>query len=445
MKKILVLMIVLSMLTIGCESQAKLESANETIYYELFDYSNDLIYEAESLKAIGFDDRDAQRERWDNNPVSEETYGNINHFNGLAIESMMTTYDPSENLVFSPLNLYFALGLIQEGAEGETKDQITKLININELDSSLFNNELGNLYRQLSMDNEIGKLHISNSLWLDKDFSFKDDFISKLGSYYADLFTADFKSDKLKGKINYWIEDHTNGLLHYDNDIREDEILKVISTLYFYDEWVDRFDESLTAKDRFYLSKKEYVEVDFMNMTYGAKSFRRNEYFQSTHLSMKNHFGMDLYLPNEGIIVEEMLTDSEILASILDKSSAMNSEDRYYGEVIIKLPKFSFGSDLGLKESLKHMGVENIFKSEADFSGISDSDLLFVGDVVQNSHIAIDEVGVEAASFTQILYFGSGLPEDKCELILDRPFVFTISNGRGVCLYVGIVNNPLIE
>ena len=313
------------------------------------------------------------------------------------------------------------------------------------MDSTSLNEELGNLYRLLSKDNEIGKLLISNSLWLDSKFSYKDAFVSKLDAYYADLFAVDFKSDKLKGQINHWIEDKTQGILHYDDEVQEDEVLKVISTLYFYDQWINKFDENLTVKDSFYLSKNEYVEVDFMNITFGAHGFRRNEYFQSTHLGMKNDFGMDLYLPNEGVTVEDMFSNPEILASVLSDYFDSDYEDRYYGEVILKLPKFSFESNLKLKDSLASLGLENMFTGEADFSSMADSQILFVGDVVQNSHIAIDEVGVEAATFTRILYFGSGLPDDKCELILDRPFVFTITNGRGVCLYVGIVNNPALK
>ena len=40
----------------------------------------------------------------------------------------------------------------------------------------------------------------------------------------------------------------------------------------------------------------------------------------------------------------------------------------------------------------------------ADFSGISDQKPLGLSDVVQEVHIGIDENGVEAAAFTEILW-----------------------------------------
>ncbi len=56
--------------------------------------------------------------------------------------------------------------------------------------------------------------------------------------------------------------------------------------------------------------------------------------------------------------------------------------------------------------------------------------------------MAIDEKGVEAASFTQIDYLESALTKDELvEMILNRPFIFAVEY-KDKLLFLGVVNNP---
>ena len=43
----------------------------------------------------------------------------------------------------------------------------------------------------------------------------------------------------------------------------------------------------------------------------------------------------------------------------------------FHGEVFWKIPKFNFGSELILREPLEVLGVKLAFKSNADFTGIT--------------------------------------------------------------------------
>ena len=60
-----------------------------------------------------------------------------------------------------------------------------------------------------------------------------------------------------------------------------------------------------------------------------------------------------------------------------------------------------FGSKLSLTDTLKNLGVNSAFTTDADFSGITDQ-MAFITDVLQETHIAIDEDGVEASAFTKL-------------------------------------------
>ena len=60
----------------------------------------------------------------------------------------------------------------------------------------------------------------------------------------------------------------------------------------------------------------------------------------------------------------------------------------------------------------------------------------------QEVHIGIDENGVEAAAFTEILWAGAALPQGRAEMILNRPFLYAVKN-KGQILFVGICQDPV--
>ena len=91
------------------------------------------------------------------------------------------------------------------------------------------------------------------------------------------------------------------------------------------------------------------------------------------------------------------------------------------------------------------MGMKRMFDSEAaDFSAMSSSPL-FVNQVLQETHVGVDEEGVEGAAYTMIALAGAGMPDDtqKAQMILDRPFLFGIRDYRNdVWLFLGVCRNP---
>jgi serpin B len=115
--------------------------------------------------------------------------------------------------------------------------------------------------------------------------------------------------------------------------------------------------------------------------------------------------------------------------------------ESFNGEVVWKIPKFSFGSNLTLANMLNSLGVNSAFTADADFSGITDH-MAYITDVRQETHIAIDEDGVEASAYTQINYAGAALPEGRADMILDRPFIYGITAQNGTLLFVGVCENP---
>ncbi len=389
-------------------------------------------------KAYAFDDFDARIRIGEENPVDDSFMAALNEFSyrtgSLILEGA------GENMNYSPLSLYYALSLAASGARGDTEAELLALLGVP--DRGFLSEQCGNLYRVLYRDNEIGRLKIANSLWMDDDMNgepvvFKEDFVRQAAeNFYAASHSVDFAGDAAGEAMAKWISANTNGTLTPEIKTDPEQILSILNTVYFYDQWIDRFDESKTAAGPFHLSDGTDVSCDFMNQAFGSAGFARGESFTRAGLALKNGGQMVFVLPDEGISPCSLLASPEQMREIFE-----GGKDGY-GQVTWKIPRFSFGSALELVDVLKALGVSAAFAADADFTGITDH-LAFISDVHQETHIAIDEKGVEASAFTRIDYFGAALPEDRAEMILDRPFLYAITAPGGGLLFVGLCENPV--
>jgi len=389
-------------------------------------------------KAYAFDDHDTWRKVMEQNPVNDNLIAALNDFSYKTGSVILS--DTGKNINYSPLSLYYALSLAASGAKNETEAQLLALLGIP--DAQMLSEQCGNLYRTLYTDNKIGKLKIANSIWMDNDMNgvsirFKDDFVKQAAkNFYASSHSVDFADPKTAKAMSDWISTNTNGTLSPVFESKPGQILTILNTVYFYDQWINRFDKSKTAEDVFYLSDGSDVKCDFMNQTFSSAGFTKGKGFTRAALGLKNAGQMVFILPDEGVSPYELLSSSEKMRETFEGGEGFS------GEVVWKIPKFSFGSKLAMNDVLEKLGVNSAFSKDADFSGITDQ-TVFITDVRQETHIAIDENGVEASSFTQVDYTGSALPEGRADMILNRPFIYGITAKNGSLLFVGICENPV--
>lgn len=383
-------------------------------------------------QACAFDDYDARRAARDDNPVEEEFLTAVNEF---SYETAAEALTGTANGNYSPLSLYYALALAASGAEGETAAELFDLLGVD--DAAQLSEQCGNLYRRLYTDNEIGQLKIANSLWMDQDVIWKDTYVKNAAEqFYASVYSVDFAAPETGGRMAQWVSEQTNGLLVPRFDADPEQILSILNTVYFHDEWTDRFDPAQTAEDTFTRADGSRVTCDFMNRRYASAGFRRGANFTRADLGLKNTGRMIFVLPDEGTPVQELLASPEALREVFEGG------EEGYGEVTWKIPKFSFSTQMDLKDPLKKLGVTSPFETDADFSKLTDNAAYFSA-VRQETRIGIDENGVEAAAFTEIAYCGAGMPQDKAEMILDRPFLYGITAADGTLLFIGVCADPV--
>lgn len=389
-------------------------------------------------KAYAFDDYDNWRKIIDENQVDDNTIMVINDF---AYKTGSLILKESEkNTNYSPLSLYYSLALATTGAKAETEMELLNLLGIP--DTKTLSEQSGNLYRLLYKDNKIGKLKIANSIWLGNEINgqpvaFKDTFIENaVKNFYASSYNVDFSDKKTGRAMSNWIAENTNGTLTPDIETNPQQALSIINTVYFYDQWINRFDKGKTLKDVFHLLNEGEVKVDFMNQIFGSSGFSKGTNFTRAGLGLKNGGRMVFILPDKGISTYELLSSPEQIKEIFEEGKD------FHGEVVWKIPKFNFDSQLKLKDKLEALDIKLAFEPNADFTGITNH-MAYISEIQQQTRISIDEEGVEASAFTQINYVGSAMPEGRADMILNRPFIYGITEPNGSLLFVGVCMNPL--
>ncbi len=198
---------------------------------------------------IAFDESDpyTQREKRGNYPVADSTESAVNTFAYQTTSSVLASIE--DNACFSPLSLYYALALATVGANGTTQREMLSLLSFSSADN--LRAQCANMYEQLYTDNEISKLKIADSLWVNTNVwpsielnkSYLDSAVS---NFYAFMFKLDFSSADAGKAMGQWISDNTNGTLSPSLDVDDSAVISILNTVNFYDQWTAEFDEADT-------------------------------------------------------------------------------------------------------------------------------------------------------------------------------------------------------
>ena len=158
--------------------------------------------------------------------------------------------------------------MIQNGAEGDTKDQITTLLG----EEANLNEAYKNIMLYLTQDSDENQvLAIANSYWMRNDLTPKQAFIDTLkAAYDAEVYISDFTSSDTVDNMNQWVEEQTNGMLKDTIDQLDPDTLSILrNTIYFKGTWVDQFEENATSDQDFYVTEADTKTVS-MKKKYGG-------------------------------------------------------------------------------------------------------------------------------------------------------------------------------
>lgn len=341
--------------------------------------------------------------------------------------------DKGNNTLVSPLSVYMAFGMLNNGAVGATQTEITAALS-GAGNSPLATEEINAAMKDYMVSsNDGGILDIANALFImEKDnITINDAFKTTVSNdYFAEIFYEKYSSQTVN-KINGWVSDKTHEMIPSilaPNAVNQDTVSVLVNAAAFEGKWLSPYDPEYDVEELDFTNYSgSTVKADFMISEENAYLTDENavgfmKYYEPTKGS--DNFCFIGILPNEGVDIDEYvasMTDSTI------SDMVENSVDEY---LVVRLPKFSFSNKYSLPSALGAMGIQTAFEpGSADFTGICNSNSVCVGDVIHDTFIEVDESGTRAAAATAITMEDNAIAEIPMEPItitLDRPFVFAI-------------------
>ncbi|UCG69730.1 MAG: serpin family protein [Thermoplasmata archaeon] len=382
--------------------------------------------------------------------INEGMNAYVNSSNEFTFEMYKQLIDSNKNVFFSPYSISTALGMVYEGARGQTSAEMGEVLDLPE-DDETRREMIQAVQSLLNKEGTSYELSVANAYWLREGANLKEEYRDAIESYYLAFGQhLDFASDPAGSveTINNWVEDKTNGKIKdllSPNDVDALTYLVLTNAIYFKSDWKYQFDSNATEERMFYKTGGEGIMTDMMHMCDEEKrlNYAANSDVQLLQLPYKDEeLSMYVMLPRENDIASmEPILDHEYLSNLKDDISA-----EY---VDLYLPKFKFEQKYMLKEKLSAMGMPTAFGGGADFSGITSEADLFISKVIHQSFVEVNEEGTEAAAATAVVMkeFGGGGSSSPEPIVFraDHPFLFFIEHKEtGQILFMGKVENPSV-
>ncbi|XP_062861136.1 neuroserpin [Trichomycterus rosablanca] len=358
-----------------------------------------------------------------------------------------------ENIIFSPLSVALAMGMVELGARGSSLQQIRQVMGYTNYREDEEFSMLRNLTQALTVEESQYVVRCANSLFLQSGIHFNPEFLKLIKHYFhAEAETVDFnESAAVAQHINAWVQNHTESKitdLVSAEDFSSLTRITLVNALYFRGSWKNQFRPENTRT--FSFSKDDGSEVQTL-MMYQQADFYYGEFSDGTMeaggmyqvLEMPyegEEMSMIIVLPRQEVPLASL--EPIIKASLIDEWANNVKKQK----VEVYLPRFKVEQKIDLRETLQQLGIKSIFTKDADLSAMTSNSAegknMFIAKAVQKSYLEVTEEGAEGAA-------GSGFVALSRTMVLypqvmaDHPFFFVIRNRKtGWILFMGRVMNP---
>uniref|UniRef100_A0A452HIG5 Serpin domain-containing protein n=1 Tax=Gopherus agassizii TaxID=38772 RepID=A0A452HIG5_9SAUR len=325
-----------------------------------------------------------------------------------------------ENILFSPLSIAIALGMVELGAHGSTLKEIRHSLGYDILKNGEEFSFLKDLSDMATTEESQYVMTIANSLYVQNGFHISDKFLQLVKKYFkAEVENVDFsQSAAVANHINKWVENHTNNMIKDFTSSRDFSALThlaLVNAVYFKGNWKSQFRPENTRTFSFTKDDESEVQIPMM--------YQQGEFYYGEFSDGSNEAGgiyQVLEIPYEGDEISMMIVLSRqevplvtleplVKAQLIEEWA--NSVKKQKVEVY--LPRFTAEQEVDLKDVLKGLGITEVFSRNADLTAMS---------------------GMIAISRMAVLY---------PQVIVDHPFFFLVRNRRtSTILFMGRVMHP---
>ena len=385
--------------------------------------------------------------------AEQKVFANDNNQFTLNFLKTVNEVDQSgKSFIYSPLSITYVLGMVNDAATGYTEKELEQTLGFHKGGIQAVNEYCKKLIEGLpKVDNKV-TLDIANAIFLNKDYTLKQQFLQDMQNYYnAKAEALDFSSPQTLEHINGWCNDKTKGMIpKILDDINPDMVSYLLNAIYFKADWASKFDPKNTKEETF-TTEKGSTTLPMMHQNVLISYLKTNTYSAVILPYGNSLWNMTVMLPEEGATTDDLIKEVAQSSVLNNPGWCETGGNVFRGyEVDLKLPRFETASDTdeldvknGLVGLMKKMGIKLAFDSDfAEIPNMCEDRNLYISMMRQKAKIKVNEEGSEAAAVTVAgMYVTTAVgPQEypKATFHANRPFVYVISEASsGVILFVG--------
>jgi serine protease inhibitor len=368
--------------------------------------------------------------------VEREILGASNAF-AFSLAGELLPEAPDENLFFSPLSASMLLGMILNGADGDTYAQMRGMLGFGGLSQEQINQAYADLIDLLVNLDPTVTIELGNSVWTQSGFPVLADFMSRVRTAFgAEADDVDLGSPQALQRINAWASAATKGRIEkIFDDLPDDAVMVLLNAIYFNADWTQQFDRSRTERAPFRRGDGSTVTADLMYLQ-GRVPVGYSDGVTLVELPYGGGaFSMVVALPAEG------RSAADLAESLTVETWSAWTAGIAESTAVVRLPRFENRWEKVLNAPLSELGMTDAFiPHTADFSRLTPAGEIYLSVVKQKAFVKVDERGTEAAAVTGGVAVPTSMPP---EIRMDRPFLFLLRERlSGTILFMGVINDP---
>nr|XP_032648309.1 serpin B10-like isoform X1 [Chelonoidis abingdonii] len=371
-----------------------------------------------------------------------------------------------QNIFFSPWSISSALAMTYVGAKGNTAMQMAEVLHFKKStgtgggclqvtrtsrgrpkkrklvseDSKAedIHSEFQALISSINKPQNSYLLKTANRLYEEQTFQFHSEYVEFVKNYYnAEPQAVNFRTaaEQARKEINSWVENQTEGKIQNllpRGALDPNTVLVLVNAIYFKGKWEKRFLNENTSENPFRLSKTKTkpVQMMFLKDKFPICYLETMKVKIAELPYVNNDLSMLILLPDD---IEDKSTGLEQLERELtyEKLSKWTSPEMMKtSEVELFLPRIKLEESYNLKSTLSSMGMKDAFiPDQADFTGMSDNNNLYLSKVFHKSFVEVNEEGTEAAGGSAVVV-AVRTSLNSVRFKADHPFLFFIRHNK---------------
>lgn len=345
-----------------------------------------------------------------------------------SYELFKTAYSENENTLISPISIMYALAMAQNGASGETLNQMEDAFGVDR--------DTLNVYLKSYLAALDENLSLNQSMWVYNQGQIKNSFLQTNADYFdSEIYSTPMNENSLY-EMNKWVESKTDGEIKkaVDSIPPNTEIFLINATL-FDAKWQTAYTDLQVREGNFNNLDGTVAKPSFLYST-------ENIYISGNGFSgfCKAYEGERFYFT--ALLPDENSSLSELVSSLSGKDFSELIKNASYEKVSAAIPEFDVNDNLNLVPTLKKMGITDAFDADkADFSDMGEGGL-YLAKALHNASIKLDRSGTKAAASTAITGATKGAYSPPKVVYLDRPFLYAIYDAQAdMPIFIGTISS----